>query len=1299
MRSDRILLLRELNRISGPRQQPKVAHNSLARLREVERKLAARIQVKSARIRNAPPMIYPQDLPILSKKTEIVDAIRTNQVVVITGETGSGKTTQIPKMCIEAGRGTDGMIGCTQPRRIAAMTVSQRIAEELRQEVGAAVGYKIRFDDKSSRENLIKVMTDGILLMETQHDPYLNEYDTLIVDEAHERSINIDFILGILKTLLAKRKDLSLIITSATIDTEKFSRAFDNAPVIEVSGRMFPVELRYMPIEKDNDDQDDSTYIDAAVHAVSVLKKERHREDMLLFMPTEQDIRETCDMLAAKHYKDTVVMPLFGRLSARDQRRVFMSTREQKIVVATNVAETSITIPGIKYVIDTGLARISEYNPRTRTRGLPIKVISKSSADQRMGRCGRVQNGICIRLYSEDDYENRPLFTSPEILRSNLAEVILRMLALKMDNVTSFPFVDPPNPKHIKDGFEILEELDAIRPAVPGKRKGPVSELTSTGKQMARMPIDPRISRMIIEAKRQGCIHEVLIIASALSIQDPRERPLDKETLADRAHTTFQNPSSDFMTLYNLWTLYHEKKETLKTQNRMRKFCKDHFLSYRRMREWCDVFEQISSILSEDRIRTDRKSTLQGENLYSAIHKSILSGYLSNIAIKDERNIYRKAKGKEFMIFPGSGLFNKGGPWIVAAELVETSRLFGRTVATIKSEWLEEIGGNLCRYSYFDPRWSRKRGEVVATEQVSLFGLVIVPGRQVSYGRIDPEEASRIFVQQALIEDELGREFSFLTHNRRLIDTITNMEDKIRRRDILVGENELASFYTVHLKNIYDIRTLQKLIRDRETEDFLKMKEDDIRRYLPEEIACYPDSISLGTLSIPCTYNFALGMPEDGLTIQVPADVAATISLESADWLVPGLLKEKIVTLIKGLPKKYRKALVPVAQTADTILNEMKREERPLLSTLSAFIYERFGIDIPASVWPQDMLPEYLTARIAVVDPKGNEIFATRNMRDLRTKFKGRQDESSHLKKTRSTWEKKNLTTWDFGELPDHIDIPAQGGFPHRLFPALVAGEGFADLTLFKVRQDADKAHPKGVAALYTAYFRKELDYLKKSISLKGPLKTWANYFGGAQRIENAVYDKVIHILFERPVRSQVVFMQHAAEMKPQILMTGQTILSEIEPIMAAYHEVRSTLHGLEQSHRHGKLILAFIRALRDDLNRLMPDNFLEIYEGNRLPHLPRYMKALAIRSNRGIIHLEKDRAKAEDFRPFAERRTHFLDEIHVGMSQEKRQAVDEFYWMVEEFKVSVFAQELKTAFPISRKRLERKIKEIERMV
>ncbi|MFO7972917.1 MAG: ATP-dependent RNA helicase HrpA [Desulfobacterales bacterium] len=1300
--------------------------NKLVRL---EKRLQTSIKKKSWRKANRPEPIYNDSLPIFSKKDQIIDSISKNRAVIISGETGSGKTTQIPKFCLAAGRGIDGKIGCTQPRRIAATTVSRRIAEELEEEPGRSVGYKIRFKDKTGPNTFIKIMTDGILLAEAQNDPYLNEYDTIIVDEAHERSLNIDFILGILKTLLKKRKDLKIIITSATIDTEKFSAAFNNAPVIEVSGRMYPVEIRYLAIDSKLEDDDEQTHIEMAVGAIDDLQSKSPFGDILVFMPTEQDIRDTCELIKAKNYKNTVVFPLFARLSGPEQSKVFSTIPARKIIVATNIAETSITIPGIKYVIDTGLARISRYLPRSRTTSLPVTAISKSSADQRKGRCGRVQNGICIRLFSEQEYENRPLFTSPEILRANLAEVILKMISLKLGDVSNFPFIDPPASKSIQDGFDLLYELGAIAPGPrQNKSKGKANySLTQRGKLMAKMPVDPRISRMLIEAQTQGCLDEMTVIAAVLSIPDPRERPAEKAQLADQIHKTFNDPSSDFITFLNIWQKFHRSREKDKSMKSMKNFCKTHFLSFKRMREWGDIHAQLSEVLREYGLAENkhrakaapiRQSTparsseakhpeqlSEFGSLYISIHKSILSGFLSNIAVKKEKNIFQATKGKQVMIFPGSTLFNSSKTWIVAAELIETSRLFARTCANIDNEWLEKLGGTLCTYTYLDPHWERNRGEVVASEQVSLFGLIIVPQRPVSYGRIDPDRASDIFIQSALVQGDVKKKFDFMLYNEKLIDEAGRMEDKIRKRDILVSEAELFEFYHKRLTGCYDMRTLSKHIKQRGGDLFLRMKLEDILRYHPDEkeLSLYPDTISLGNHRFDCVYAFDPEKNEDGATVKIPVSYTPKIPSESLDWLVPGLYEEKITALIKGLPKVFRRKLVPIANTVHAIINEMPKTQRSLTTELGNFIYNRFGIDIPASAWPSELLPDYLKLRISITDQKGKELCSGRDPSILRRTISSKIDpkESGEFKSARKKWEKTGITCRDFPELPESISITGKNHSTWLVYPGLQKAsrqEKSVDLRLFLHPDQAVDVHKNGVAGLFAIHFSKDLKFLKKTLTLPAKKEQMANYFGGAKRFQDKLYETIINTLFYKNIRSRDAFYSHAESVAPAILSSGRKLLDRSLSVLEAYHETRTVLYRLEISCRTNPTALKFLEDLRKELATLVPDTFMDLYDTDRLTHLVRYIKAMGVRAQRALVNFEKDREKEKHVRFFTERLNKLLQELSPAASAEKKAAVENYFWLIEEYKVSVFAQELKTPFWISKKRLEKKLQEIERM-
>jgi len=1242
------------------------------------------------KLRRRPAVHFPAALPITAKRHEIVRAIKENPVVIISGETGCGKSTQIPKMCLEAGRGIAGKVACTQPRRIAAITIAHRIAEELGETLGRSVGYKIRFQDKTSPDAYIKIVTDGMLLAETQSDRRLFEYDTFIIDEAHERSLNIDFLLGIAKTLLDVRPELKVIITSATLDTEKFSRAFDDAPVIHVGGRMYPVEVEYMPPKSFSKDTDETDYIDLAVHAVEQLKGRKQRGDILIFMPTEQDILETCRQLGGKKYAATTILPLYARLPASEQGRVY-SVAGPKIVVATNVAETSLTIPGIKYVIDTGLARISQYQPGTRINSLPISPISRASADQRKGRCGRVQEGHCLRLYSEEDYESRLPFTPPEILRSNLAEVILRMLFLGLGHPSEFPFVDRPHPKNIKDGYETLLELGAIT------GKGRDYELTALGRQMALMPLDPKISRMLLEAREEGCLREVAIIASALSIRDPRERPPDKAGLADQAQAAFAHPDSDFLTFLNIWHRYHSSSENLSFQSDRKKFCQEHFLSFGRMREWTFVHDQIISILKEQKIPLGRleKAALSA-SLYAGIHRSILRGFLSNIAIHKEKNTYLAAKGREVMVFPGSTLFNKSRPWIAAAEMVRTSRLFARTAAKIDPAWLEDLGGDLCHYSYSEPRWDKERGEVRAKERVTLYGLEIVSGRDVPYGPKNPEEAQEIFIRDGLVEGGVNHPPAFLQHNLNLQKKISEIEEKMRRRDIMVKKETIADFYSQRLAGIYDLRGLEKRIRQVGGDDFLRMREKDLLFSRPNEsdLTLYPDELAVAGRLFETSYKFAPGEDDDGVTLKIPSTQVEAIPAEALEWGVPGYFREKIAALIKGLPKRYRKLLLPVSEKADVIVKEMPHTDLSLFETLAKFVGQRFRVDIPAAEWARANIPKHLKTRVAITDSEGRSLATGSDLDELRhaasTFFIS--EDSSEWKSAQEKWEREGLTSWDFGDIRESIAV---GPFL-TAYPALEASEQGLSVRLFKNREVALSSHEKGVEALLLLRFAKDLEFMRRYLVVPEEYEKASLYFGGKNVIEKALLDHLRREVFQQNFGTKEEFEAYADVLVRALYEKGHALQETFLNILGAYHRTRRGLQAVEVSSRSNRTVAAICQQIRKDLQALVPKNFLDIYPLERLLHLPRYIRTLEVRAERAQNDPEKDRKKAEQVTPFLEAHDRMKVEIQPETPLEKKKAIAEFRWMVEEFKVSLFAPELKTAFPISAKRLTLKLHSIE---
>ncbi|MFU8768569.1 MAG: ATP-dependent RNA helicase HrpA [Desulfotignum sp.] len=1266
---------------------------------------------------------FAPDLPVTARKDEIIQAIKTSQVVIISGETGSGKTTQIPKCCLAAGCGTRGMIGCTQPRRIAAVTVARRIAFELKEPLGQSVGYKIRFDDKTPPSACIKVMTDGILLAETQQDRLLKQYDTIIVDEAHERSLNIDFTLGILRRLVKKRRHLKLIITSATIDTQKFSTAFDQAPIIEVSGRMFPVETIYQPILGESGEKqspEDQGYVEAAADAAHSLLSRTRSGDMLIFMPTEQDIGETMALIRGRGHPGVTVLPLFARLSAGEQARVFSRTPGRKIIVSTNVAETSLTIPGIRYVIDTGLARIPSYSPRTRTTSLPVRPISQSSANQRLGRCGRMENGVCIRLYDEDDFNGRPFFTAPEILRSNLAEVILRMIFLNLGDVQGFPFIDPPAPKSIKDGFDTLVELGAIQEHKPGPDKKKTVTLTRAGQIMAKIPVDPKLSRILIQARENSCLAEALIIATALSISDVRQRPAEKTAAADQQHAKFKDPASDFVTLLNIWNACKEAEKKLKTRNGLRQFCIDHFLSFKRFREWQDIHSQIRRLLEEHGftgfapftppsgtagLRSKDHET--GGPLYIALHKSLLAGYLSHIAHKKEKNIYTAAKGQQVIIFPGSGLFDKAGPWIVAAEFVKTSQLFARGVANIDPSWLEEIGKDLCTRTWADPRWEKKQGQVMATEQVSLFGLVIVPARPVAYGKINPAEAGDIFIRKALVEEEISRPFPFMVHNRELIEHLAELEHKTRQKDILASTEEMVQFYHARLpRPFYNLKTFAKFLKDRKTDDFLRMTRQDLEKTRVDDhhLALFPDILDTRQGNFALSYQFNPGDEADGVTIKVPVDAAAQVPRTALEKLVPGLFEEKIAGLIKGLPKQYRVRLVPVQETASRIAKDLPQEDRPLFSQLSAFIQKEYGIMIPATAWSEDTLPDHLKMRISIRDHQDREITSLRDPSIL-SRFPATRSRpgTTAFDQVRQRFEKTGVTAWADPylqeEIPEELCIDEADGFTRKGYPGLKMEADCVSLRLFSSQKDVDTAHPQGIRRLYELMYAADFKAIRKDIRTQAALRQAAPYFNGQTAFQDAIYTCITRDLFEKNLRTKAAFEAHIQSLRPVLYQKTGELLKEILAVGNAYAECFSLIQSLSLKHRNRPQASRILDYLFEELKKLVPPHFLSLYPMERIIHLPRYVACITIRAQRGADNPGREAEKALKLNRFEQHLASQVAGLSENTSPEKVQKVEDFFWLLEEYKISVFAPEIKTAVKVSAKILDRELHALSIMI
>lgn len=1300
-------------------------------LKDLLSRAQASADIRQQRMDNLPQNIrFDPNLPINAEKERIIKAIQDYPVVIISGETGSGKTTQIPKFCLEAGRGVSGMIGCTQPRRIAAMTVAKRIAFELNESLGQSVGYKIRFDDHTPDNAYIKLMTDGILLAETQQDRFLNHYDTLIVDEAHERSLNIDFVLGILRSLVKNRRDLKLIITSATIDTEKFSKAFDNAPVIEVSGRMYPVELIYAPIEEDNNNgestgaPDDQGYVEAAAgHAADLLMRTR-TGDILIFMPTEQDISETMEILKGKNFSGVTILPLFARLSAGEQAKIFASGPGRKVVVSTNVAETSLTIPGIKYVVDTGLARIPAYSPRTRTTALPVSPVSQSSANQRMGRCGRVENGVCIRLYDENDFNGRPFFTTPEILRSNLAEVILRMMALGLEDVSTFPFIDPPAAKSITDGFDILLELDAIAANKPGpqtgakKRQGKKYRLTPSGRLMARLPMDPKLSRILLNAGDTGVLKEAVIITTALTVSDIRQRPADKIQAADQKHAQFKDPASDFITLLNIWNACIDARNRLKSRSALRKWCIENFLSFKRLREWQDIHGQITRIIKEhgieqiappaEHLKAEELESGQFEHggpLYAAIHKALLHGYLAGIAQKKEKNLFTAAKGGQAVIFPGSGLFNKAGNWIVAAEYVKTSQLFARCVGNIDPAWIEEIGQSLCTRTYSAPHWEKKRGEVVASEQVSLFGLILASGRSVAYGKINPEESGELFIRHALVQGEIYQEFGFMTHNRNLIEEIATLEDKTRQRDILASDDEIYLFYQSRLpKPFYNIRTFAKFIKDKKDDTFLRMTREDLQKTDVDEalLARFPDTLTTDQGEFALDYEFNPGAKTDGVTLKVPSQDAALISPHQVETLVPGLLREKIAALIKALPKSHRVKLMPIQQRADFIADHLPDSDAPLYSKLSGVIQKHFNLVIPASAWSDEDLADHLKMRISIRDHKDREIKSLRDLSKLGTFATQRPAQKTNaFERTKKAFEKTGLREWNFPDIEQEIQLDEGNGTRRKAFPGLCCGpdSDSVTLTLFKTREMALESHAKGVCRLFEIMFPDDIKALKKDINRTEGLRRIAPYFNDKPTFARMAYNAMAKAFFQKEIFTQKAFDDHVQALRPKLYTLGRQAMEEILTVGREYATCFDLLQSLSLASRERPLIFEALTAIFNELKNLCPANFLELYDLNRIALLPKNLECLSIRARRWVDNPAKEAQKKQLVAPYEQKLAHLISSLDPGSSKEKSNAVEAFFWMLEEYKISVYAQELKTRFKISAKRLDEALLDLSTMI
>jgi ATP-dependent helicase HrpA len=1237
-------------------------------------KIIDRIALSGERIharREAMPVPeYDASLPIAAHREEILGALAEHPVLIVAGETGSGKTTQLPKMCLEAGRGARGLIGCTQPRRIAARAMADRVAEELASELGGAVGYQVRFRERMSPNGYIKFMTDGILLAETAHDRNLDAYDTLIIDEAHERSLNIDFLLGYVTQLLPRRPDLRVIITSATIDTAKFSRHFDAAPVIEVSGRGYPVDVIYQPVgEGDREEFSNRDLYRGISDAVGRLSRIDPAGDILVFMSGEREIREAMDYLGRRKLRNTEVLPLYARLSSAEQRRVFHPGPMRRIILSTNVAETSLTVPRIRFVIDSGFARISRYAHRSRIQRLPVEPVSQSSANQRLGRCGRLGPGTCVRLYGEADFELRPEFTEPEILRTSLATVILRMLTMGLGAVEDFPFIDPPAPRMISDAYHLLFELGAV----DGDR-----EPTPQGRGMARWPLDVRLARMVLEGARLGCLEDLLVLVAALSIQDPRERPLEAQAAADEAHGRFANEKSDFLTLLQLWRHLREQRHET-TGNQFRRLCRREFLNWQRVLEWFDLYQQL-----RDQAREERLPLKGGHGDYDQVHTAALSGLLSHVGRRHPENPgYSGARNRNFHIFPGSGLFGRSPQWLMAAEIIETTRPYARINAVIQPQWIEQVGAHILKRHFREPHWSGRRGEVMAWEQVSLFGLVIVERRLVRFAPVEPKEARRIFIMEALVRGGLDKPPEFLRQNTRVREELERLEHKRRARDVLVDERAIFEFFEARLPaSVCSARTLEKWLARAGREgwrklliDRARLLRDDAGR-APE--ALFPDTIAGGGREFALEYLFEPGDPADGVTVSVPLELLNTLDPDHLQWLVPGLLHEKIVALIKGLPKPLRRAFTPAAQFADAALRQAPgTPNRSLLTWLAAKLHGETGVQVEAGHFDEPALPDHLRFRITLTGPDGKVMAISRDLRELQEKF-GRKAQRRFMDRQGAEWNRDGEKSWVFGALPAVVET--RSGSP--AWPALVDQGEAVGLRLFDTATEAAMSQLEGVRRLVAIHLRDKLAYLRKNHGIaQASLLHWSAFGSAVQLLEDLAWFSLCSVTDGAAVlvRDETAFagLLHTAReaIGPEFNVQAGRLVS----VLDRAGSISRRLDGRLERLRPGAC-----EDLASQLADMVYAGFLHDIGPARFEHYPRYLEAMCFRLERLDHNPVRDAQLLEQITPYWQR---YLEHIAGGGVYDE--ALDRYRWLLEEYRVSLFAQHLGTAEKTSSKRLD----------
>ena len=1254
---------------------------------QLETKMLSSQATYEKRKQALPKLDYPPQLPVSGQREKLVQLIREHQVVILAGETGSGKTTQLPKLCIEAGRGVGGMIGHTQPRRLAARTVGQRIADELNVPLGQQVGFQVRFTEQVSDISHIKLMTDGILLAETRRDPDLLRYDTIIVDEAHERSLNIDFLLGYLKQLLARRDDLKLIITSATIDLERFSTHFNDAPVVEVSGRTFPVDVWYRPLfaSKSDQDQDMQTGIQHALEEIDQHERQskQHNGDVLIFLPGERDIRDIALFLRKQEQKHWHILPLYGRLSFSEQQKVFQpsgKTVGRRIVLATNVAETSVTVPGIRYVIDPGTARMSRYSYRSKVQRLPIEAISQASANQRKGRCGRLSAGICIRLYDEADFISRPEFTDAEILRTNLASVILQMHDLTLGPVEEFPFIDAPDSRFVNDGVKLLQELGGL----DDRRK-----LTPLGKQLARLPVDPRIGRMVVAANDWHALNEVLLIASALTIQDPRERPQDKQQAADQQHLLWREKDSDFLSLVNLWQDYEHQRQQL-TQNQLRNWCSKHFVSYLRMREWREVHRQLLLMCQQMGFKINAELAS-----YEAVHRALLTGLLGHIGHKDEDGQFAGPRQRKFLLFPGSALAKKSPPWIMAAELVETSRLFARCVAKIEPQWVEQGAGALLKYNYSEPSWHKRQGQVMAFEQVSLYGLVLASKRKVAYGKIDPEVCQQLLVMEGLVQNNLLTKGKFLAHNQALVESIEALEAKSRRRDILVDDQVLFDFYHGKMANvkapIVSAASFESWRKHQEKAqpEYLFLSQDNLMQHGAEGINnnSFPDRLVWNAMSWPLSYHFEPNHEQDGVTIQVPASQLKRLPLKRLQWLVPGLLKDKLAALLKGLPKAQRKAFVPVPQYAQALLEALSPDDIDLPDAVAKHLQRISGRPFDAQLLQQVEVESHLLMNVQVMDESGQTIAQGRDplrlLGDYATgSVTNQQPGAAHPVL------KQGLTQWDFTALPATMTIE-QGAMKLPVWPAIKDQGKAVDIVFTDSAEEAEATTHDGLVRLYRIAVNEQTKHLARSLPGFRQAELLYGALGTAQELREQVFDQAAELVFLPNSLAVEAWPSNEVAFKASLERRGH-YAEAVEQVLKLSIELLKRHHAIRKALK-GQLNLAWANVYQDiggQLDRLMNKSFIVQSQWPHLEHMPRYLKAIESRLERFKSQLPKENAAVQELRDWQQK-------IDIAQTQclphtSEHKALNDFAWSIEEYRVSLFAQQLGTQKPISAKRLQK---------